>query len=155
MNRLSNGKHLYTWTSLTYKELLIAIMSCRIYSCIMEFRRRSSMWLNYYTKTSPAKLNMEEHAVTDSFSVTTELKQTAFSLLFSSFYLTGTVKQHSYKDPKGSSWTLPSFLDLEIAEDIGSLSHRFQDAQLQVNDIESMAKKQVSLLIHWKLNPWE
>ena len=86
--------------------------------------------------------------MTDSFSVTTELKQTAFSLLFSSFYLTGTVKQHSYKDPKGSSWTLPSFLDLEIAEDIGSLSHRFQDAQLQVNYIESMAKEQVSLLIH-------
>ena len=91
---------------------------------------------------------MEEHAVTDSFSVTTESRQTALSLLFSSFYLIGSVKQHSYKDPKGIRWTLPLFLDLEIAEDICSLSHQFQDAQLQVNDIESTAKEQVSLLIH-------
>ena len=88
--------------------------------------------------------------MTDSYSVTTELTQTAFSLFFSSFYmyLTWSVKQHSYKDPKGIMWTLPLFLDLEIAEDICSLSHRFQDAQLQVNDIESTAKEQVSLLIH-------
>ena len=86
--------------------------------------------------------------MTDSFPVITEVRQAAFSLLFSSFYLTWSVKQHSYKDPTVIRCTLLLFLDLEVAEDICSLSQRFQDAQLQVSDIESTAKKHVSLLIH-------
>ena len=52
------------------------------------------------------------------------------------------VGKTAYKDPKGIGWTLITCLeDLEFADDICTLSYRFQDAQYQTKSLQTAAKQ--------------
>lgn len=80
--------------------------------------------------------------VTDPFPVTTGVRQGCLlsPLLF--IVVLDWVSKTAYDNPRGIRWSLTSFIeDLEFADDICTLSHRLQDSQLQVNNIESTAKR--------------
>jgi hypothetical protein len=58
------------------------------------------------------------------------------------------VSKTAYKEPKSMQWTLQTRLeDLDFADDICMLSHRYQDMQHQVTSLEEIAK-QTGLLIN-------
>ncbi|XP_063427533.1 uncharacterized protein LOC134711034 [Mytilus trossulus] len=78
--------------------------------------------------------------MTESFPVTTGVRQVC--LLSHLLFLVDWVGKSAYKDPKGIGWTLTTRLeDLEFADDICALSHRFQDAQHQTKSFETVAKQ--------------
>ncbi|CAG2252109.1 unnamed protein product [Mytilus edulis] len=80
--------------------------------------------------------------MTESFPVTTGVRQGCLlsPLLF--LIVVDWVGKSAYKDPKGIGWTLTTRLeDLEFADDICALSHRFQDAQHQTKSLETVAKQ--------------
>jgi hypothetical protein len=58
------------------------------------------------------------------------------------------VSKTAYKEPKDIQWTLRTRLeDLDFADDICMLSHRYQDMQHQATSLEETAK-QKGLLIN-------
>ena len=58
------------------------------------------------------------------------------------------VSKTAYKEPKGIQWTSQTRLeDLDFADDICMLSHRYQDMQHQATSLEEIAK-QTGLLIN-------
>jgi hypothetical protein len=58
------------------------------------------------------------------------------------------VSNPAYKEHKGIQWTLQTRLgDLDFADDICMLSHRYQDMQHQATSLEEITK-QTGLLIN-------
>jgi hypothetical protein len=86
--------------------------------------------------------------LTEPFTVTTGIRQGCIlsPLLF--LMVIDWVSKTAYKEPKGIQWTLQTRLeDLDFADDICMLSHRYQDMQHQATSLEEIAK-QTGLLIN-------
>jgi hypothetical protein len=84
--------------------------------------------------------------LTKPFTVTTGVRQCYLLSLF--LMVIDWVSKTAYKEPKGIQWTLQTRLeDLDFADDICMLSHRYQDMQHQATSLEEMAK-QTGLLIN-------
>ena len=86
--------------------------------------------------------------LTEPFIVTTGVRQ--YCLLSPLLFLMviAWVSKTTYKEPKGIQWTLHTRLeDLDFADDICMLSHRYQDMQHQATSLEEIAK-QTGLLIN-------
>jgi hypothetical protein len=86
--------------------------------------------------------------LTEPFSVTTGVRQ--FCLLSPLLFLMviAWVSNPAYKEHKGIQWTLQTRLgDLDFADDICMLSHRYQDMQHQATSLEEITK-QTGLLIN-------
>lgn len=80
--------------------------------------------------------------LTEPFTVTTGVRQGC--LLSPLFFLMviDWVSKTSYENPKGIQWTLSTRLeDLDFADDICMISHRYQDTQHQATSLETTAKQ--------------